>query len=242
MVLAAAIAVVILGSTGPELPMQYSTNYTATSTTTVASSSSSSTTTTTTSVDSSFRRWDTALQASLELGLSGTSAGMETLIRYPPHPGAAAYTVTAFGICEKSAAVPPLMITADPLGWVARATRVKATRVKATRVKATQQTRVRATRATAAAAASASAPVVVRHHGVLCSEWRLQEPCAFSPRPINKTIWLDAATGVPVGSTLRFPHEGPAGAEATLTVNESWSGWTSGAQPAAALAVPAACK
>ena len=239
MVPAAAIAVVILGSAGPELPMQYSTNYTATSTTTVASSSSSSTTTTTTSVDSSFRRWDTALQASLELGLSGTSAGMETLIRYPPHPGAAAYTVTAFGICEKSAAVPPLMITADPLGWVARATRVKATRVKATQ----QTTRVRATRATpAAAAASASVLVVVRHHGVLCSEWRLQEPCAFSPRPINKTIWLDAATGVPVGSTLRFPHEGPAGAEATLTVNESWSGWTSGAQPAAALAVPAACK
>jgi len=210
MIPAAAILSAILGSTGPELPTQYSTNYTATSTTTV-SSSSTTTATTTTTVASSFRRWDLVLQASLEFGLSGTSEGMETLVRYPPRPGAAAYTVTAFGICEKSAAVPPLMNTSDPLGWVARATRMTA------------------------------APVVVRHRGVLCSEWRLQEPCAFSPLPINKTIWLDAATGVPVESTLQFPHEGPAGAEATLTVNESWSGWTSGAQPAAALAVPAAC-
>jgi hypothetical protein len=79
------------------------------------------------------------------------------------------------------------------------------------------------------------------HDGVVCTEWLAQEPSPYSPLPINKTIWIEKATGVPKNSIQVFPHTGP-GTPATLTVNESWSHWVSGPQPPAALAVPEACK
>ena len=49
-------------------------------------------------------------------------------------------------------------------------------------------------------------------------------------------------SGAPVGSHLVFPHTGPGGTVARLVVNESWTNWVTGPQPAAALAVPKACQ
>ena len=183
---------------GPSIPSaQYSANYSALQYTTTALAPA-----TPVLLSTSFLRWDTSLQASLEMGISGTDAGMKTVALY--HTGTS-YTVTAFGNCEKSVTL-PTMAAADPLGWTASARRV----LPSSRAGLT--------------------------------EWLAQETSPYSPVLVNKTIWLDATSGVPVASSLVFPHTGPGGALATLTVNESWANWVPGPQPPAALAVPKACQ
>ena len=80
-----------------------------------------------------------------------------------------------------------------------------------------------------------------RHHGIACNQYLAQEIDPATGQTINMTIWLDAASGYPVGAYKEYPRATPSGNLTKLSVHINYTSWESAPQPVQAFALPKSC-